>query len=101
MTKNYKHIILLLWYSLLCASTPLSLKATPTHASIENDLRVPGEFISISKDFSKTKKYDTTNNLKLLTKSGQTANRSLSGAEANPLMVRWQKVKGPIVTVSA
>ena len=56
MKKNYKHIIIFLWASLLCASTPLSLKATPTHASIENDLRVPIASVSISKS-SKTTEY--------------------------------------------
>ena len=79
-------MVLVLWYSLLCVSTPLSLKATPTHASIGNDLRVPEEFISISKDSSKTKKYDTTNKQK-------PAVFILNVAKGNPSIARWQKLK--------
>ena len=74
-------MVLILWYCLLWVNT--------THASVRNSLKFPVESISIYKDSITTKKSDTTNNQK-------PANRSLSGAEVNPLMARWKKEKSPL-----
>ena len=84
MKNSYLYIILIFWCGLLCASTPLSLKANPTSSSIGSDLRFPVASVSISKDSLTTKKSDTTTNRQLATK--------------NPLMTRWKKEKGPLAT---
>ena len=81
MTKNYNHMVFVLWYSLLWAS--------PTLASFENSKHPNNTLFSISKDSLTNKKSDTTNNQK-------PATRSLSDAEVNPLMARWKKEKGPL-----
>ncbi|MBT2160030.1 hypothetical protein [Zobellia barbeyronii] len=71
MTKNYKHIILLIWCSLLWA--------TPTMASFENLSHSNNELSSISKDSLTTKKSDTTKTQQIAVES--------------PLMARWKKEK--------
>ena len=82
MIKNYKHIIIILSCFLLWTS--------PAIASVENSDSLNIARFTSSKDSVTTKKSDTIN-----------TTRSLSGAEVNPLMARWQKEKNTVTAANA
>jgi len=75
MTKNYKHIIVIIWGCLLWAN--------PAMASFESVARSKTERIFINKDSITTKKTDTTNQQPAI----------------NPLMARWEKEKTAIKNI--
>ena len=92
MNKNYIHIILILWCALSAELVSASW-ASPAMASFENLGDSNIEVLVSSKDSLTNKKSDTTSNRQLRLAGGQAATHTLSEAEVNPLMARWQKEK--------